>query len=163
MSSLHRRPDGTLLKEVVRVRTVRLDSLLRVERAIGPLALWVDTEGMAFEAISGAAGVLGRTVLIHVEVETLPCIGANQRLFSDVEGVLVDAGFALLATDQSVTMPQFNALFVRADVLRAKAAEVRWHLTKGRVHRGVKRAVRPFVPLRLRRFVASRLAAVHRP
>jgi FkbM family methyltransferase len=163
MSSLHRRADGTQIKEIVRVPIMRLDSLLDGERGVGPLALWVDTEGMAFETIAGAAGILGRTVLIHVEVETVPCIGANQRLFSDVERELADSGFALLATDRAVTTPQLNALFVGAEALRAKAGEIRWHVTRGRLHRGVRQAVRPFVPPRLRRFLASRLAAVQRP
>jgi FkbM family methyltransferase len=163
MSSLHRRDERTRIKEVVRVHTVRLDGLLGVERASDSVALWVDTEGMAFEAIAGAAGVLGRTVLIHVEVETVQCFGENQRLFSDVEKVLVDAGFALLATDHPVTMPQFNALFVRAESLRAKAGEIRWHVARGHWYRSMKRAVRPFVPPRLWRFLASRVAVAHGP
>jgi hypothetical protein len=142
---------------------MRLDSLLRGENDAGAVALWIDTEGMAFEAISGAAGVLSRTVMIHVEVETIRCIGAGQRLFPDVEGALLDAGFVLLATDQPVSFPQFNGLFVRAEHLHAKASEIRWHAARGRMYRNVKQAVRPLVPPRLRRFLASRLAAVRRP
>ena len=57
MSSLHRRSDASVLAEVVRVRTARLDELLVGEALdAGPIALWVDTEGMAYEALSGAAG-----------------------------------------------------------------------------------------------------------
>jgi FkbM family methyltransferase len=163
MSSLHRRPDSTRLKEVVQVRTIRLDSLLAHEHYPGPLALWIDTEGMAFETVSGATGVLGRTVLVHVEVETIPCIGADQSLFPAVERVLLDAGFALLATDDAITMPQFNALFVRADCLDARAGAVRWHVARGRMSRGVKEAVPQFVPARVRRFLAARITAVQWP
>jgi FkbM family methyltransferase len=164
MSSLHRRSDSSLLAEVVQVRTIRLDSLLDAENhGTGHLALWVDTEGMAFETISGAAGVLGRTRLIHVEVETVPCIGVKQRLFPDVERTLLDAGFVLLATDGPATAPQFNALFVRADLLSTKAGEIRWQVARARFYRSVKKAVSPLVPPRFRRFLVSRLAPVRRP
>jgi FkbM family methyltransferase len=160
MSSLHRRSDGSVLAEVVRVRTVRLDSLL----ADGPggrrIALWIDTEGMAFEAISGASGVLERTQLLHVEVETEPCIGPAQRLLPDVERFLMEAGFVLLATDEPRTSRQLNALFVRSDLLRTNAAEIRWHLMRSRIKRRVRRTVLPLLPTRLRRFVLRRANAV---
>jgi len=78
MSSLHRRIDGSPLAEVIGVHTIRLDSLLAASgNAGGRVALWIDTEGMAFEAISGASGILARTQMLHVEVETVPCIGAK--------------------------------------------------------------------------------------
>jgi FkbM family methyltransferase len=163
MSSLHRRTDGSQLAEIVQVPTKRLDSLLGAERVAGALALWVDTEGMAFETIAGAEGILGRTRLVHVEVETVPCIGATQRLFPDVEKTLLDAGFVLFATDYPTSVPQFNALFVRADLLSAKAGEIRWHVGTTRLRRSMKLAVRPLVPSRLRRYVAYRLTAVRRP
>jgi FkbM family methyltransferase len=154
MSSLHRRPDSSLLAEVVQVPTVRLDELLAAGARI---ALWIDTEGMAFETISGASGVLERTCMLHVEVETSPCIAPGQRLFSDVERLLSDAGFAVLATDQPRSATQFNALFVRRDLLLAKAAEIRWQVARARVYRNAKTAVRPLVPLRVRRFLRRRL------
>jgi len=164
MSSLHRRSDGSRLSEVVQVRTMRLDGmLLSDDCARDRLALWIDTEGMAFETISGAARILDRTLLIHVEVETVPCIGAAQRLFPDVEKMLHDAGFCLLATDYPVSVPQFNALFVRAEALEQKAAETGWHIACERLHRGTKHAVRPLVPPRLRRFLARGLGALRRP
>jgi FkbM family methyltransferase len=164
MSSLHRRSDASVLAEVVRVRTVRLDELLVGEAPdAGPIALWVDTEGMAFEALSGAAGVLQRTCLIHVEVETVPCIGASQRLLPDVDRILRDAGFVLLATDWPTTSLQLNALFVRAQLLSDRAAAIRWHLARGRLYRGMKGALRPFVPAPLRRALIRRLAALRTP
>ncbi len=161
MSSLHRRSNGAVLAEVVQVRTVRLDNLLVSEGcAGGRVALWVDTEGMAFEALSGAAGVLERTQMLHVEVETTPCIGQNQRLFPDVERLLIDAGFELVATDHPRTSIQFNALFVRTDLVRTKAAEVRRDVNRERVYWGVKGALRPLVPSRFRRFLLGRINAV---
>jgi FkbM family methyltransferase len=161
MSSLHRRADSSLLAEVVRVRTVRLDSLLTADGNAGArVALWIDTEGMAFETIAGASGVLGRTQMLHVEVETVPCIGADQRVFSDVERLLLDSGFTVLATDQPRTSMQLNALFVRADLLHANATEIRWHVADAALRRRVKRAVLPLLPRRVRRFLSRHANAV---
>jgi hypothetical protein len=155
MSSLHRRSDGSVLGEVVRVRTIRLDSLLASKGdGEAAIALWIDAEGMAFETIAGSAGVLGRTHLLHVEVETVPCIGAQQRLFHDVLRLLSDSGFRLLATDQPRTSTQLNALFVRTEVTRAKAAEIGWHVASERLRRPVARVALPLVPSRLRRFIS---------
>jgi FkbM family methyltransferase len=160
MSSLHRRPDSSLLAEVVYVRTVRLDNLLAAHGRAGKrIALWIDAEGMGFEVIAGASGVLDRTQLLHVEVETAPCIGTDQRLFSDVARLATDAGFTLLATDQPRTATQFNALYVRNDLLREKGAEIRWLITRARMYRSAKAAVRPLVPPRVRRFLRRRLEA----
>jgi FkbM family methyltransferase len=161
MSSLHRRTDGSPLAEVVGVHTIRLDSLLAAGGdAGGHIAFWIDTEGMAFETISGASGVLARTQMLHVEVETVPCIGAEQRLLADVERILTDAGFRLVATDEPKTSIQFNALFVRADLPAAKAALMRWHLGNVRLRRHVVRAMLPLLPMRLRRFLYRHVDAV---
>jgi FkbM family methyltransferase len=125
MSSLLRRADESGLEGVVTVRTVRLDRLLAEEQyADDALALWIDAEGMAFEVIRGADGVLANTRLLHVEVETTPCIGAHQHLFAEVRDNLQRARFDLLATDQRLDQAQFNALFVRRDLVEARAARI---------------------------------------
>jgi hypothetical protein len=117
---------------------------------------------MAFETISGASGVLARTQLLHVEVETQPFIGAAQRLFPDVERLLAAAGFVLLATDEPRTSMQLNAVFVPADLLRTNATEIRWHVMRSRIRQRVGRAVMPLLPTRLRRFVFRHANAVRR-
>lgn len=160
MSSLHRRSDGSRLAEVVRVRTVRLDGLLAGSENGRRVALWIDTEGMAFETIAGAAGVLASTRLLHVEVETEACIGATQRLLPDVERLLIEAGFVLLATDQPRASMQLNALFLAEDLLRTQAAEIRWHSTSGLLQRRVRRAVVPLLPGRVRRYLSRHANAV---
>jgi FkbM family methyltransferase len=153
-SSLYER---TVRAEAVQVRTVRLDRLLADEARLGSarrsIALWIDTEGMAFETISGAAGVLESIEMLHVEVETAPCIADGQRLFPDVERLLASAGFVLLATDQPRDALQFNALFVRGHWLRTKAAEIRLHAAAAGLQRRLKRSLRPLVPRRLRRLL----------
>jgi FkbM family methyltransferase len=156
MSSLHRRSDGSRLAEVVQVRTVRLDTLLAAEAlANGPIALWIDTEGMALEVIQGASGVLESTRMLHVEVETKPCIGANQKLFADVEKTLVEAGFVLLARDQPQHHLQFNALYIRADLRRAKAGEILWWTRAARLRRIAAHAGLRFLPGKVRRMLAT--------
>jgi FkbM family methyltransferase len=160
MSSLHKRADSALIADVVQVRMTRLDDVLAGRGASKRIALWIDTEGMAYEAIAGASGVLDRIAMLHVEVETIPCIGPAQRLFSDVERLLVEAGFALVATDQPASSMQLNTLFVRADLLAARAAEIRWHIANEQLRRRVKSAVRPLLPLRLRRYLARHANAV---
>lgn len=164
---LQRRGTGSMYRprlpvaEVAQVQTARLDNLLAAHgRDGGRIALWIDTEGMAFETISGASGTLGRTQMLHVEVETVPCIGASQKLLSDVERLLIETGFVLLATDQARAALQLNALFVRADLREAKAREIDWHVATARLHRDVKRAVRSFLPRRFRHFFARRANAV---
>jgi FkbM family methyltransferase len=152
MSSLHRRADESLLAEVVPVRTVRLDNLLAAESLVDrPVALWIDTEGMAFEVIRGAAGSLRFTRMLHVEVENEPIIGTDQKLFTDVERILSDAGFAVLATDQAPESLQFNVLFVRTDLLRARGREIRFWATVARVRRAVADAVSLLVQVSRRR------------
>jgi len=142
------------------VRTVRLDSLLAAESLVDrPVALWIDTEGMAFEVIRGAAGSLRFTRILHVEVENEPIIGTDQKLFADVERILAGAGFTLLATDQPPESLQFNVLFVRTDLLRTRGREIWFWATVARVRRSVADTVSLLVvPLRLvRRFLVRRL------
>jgi hypothetical protein len=151
MSSLHSPASRSLRADVVEVRTARLDTLLATESlAENPIALWIDAEGMALEIIRGAEGVLRGTRILHVEVETEPFIGANQKLFVDVEKLLREAGFVLLATDQPPGVLQFNALFVRADLLRAHAAEIEQYAARARVQRNLRVGVLQLLPARLR-------------
>ena len=152
MSSLHRRFDSSRLAELVQVRTVRLDTLLGAESAAdGPIALWIDTEGMALEVIHGASGLLPSTRMLHVEVETEPCIGANQKLFADVEKALTEADFVLLATDQAQHNLQFNALFIRASLRCSKARQIRWWTRAARLRRAVTNTTIRLMPGKLRR------------
>lgn len=158
MSSLHERSDWTRLSSVVQVQTVRLDELLAAESSgAGPIALWIDAEGAAFEAIRGAAGVLSSTAMIHVEVETAPIIGTAQKVFADVERALLEAGFVLLATDQQPDVLQFNALFVSAAASRAKLAEVARQAHYERLRRRVTRTIVHFMPMRVRLALGRRL------
>ena len=154
MSSLYRRNGPWEPSDIVPVRTVRLDRLLADEKlAEGAIALWIDAEGMAYEVICGADGVLANTRILHVEVETAPCIGASQRLFSDVLRCLEQAGFMLLATDQPVERAQFNALFIRRELMRSRAQAIRTWLTLAWLRRRTAQAVLKLVPAPMRRWL----------
>jgi len=153
ISSLHPPADGSSIAEVARVRTVRLDGVLSERSAAARIALWIDTEGMGFEAVAGATRVLARTQMLHIETETVRCIGPGQRLLPDIERIL-DPDFALLATDHPRDWSQLNALFVRKGPLHAHSAEIRSLLASERRRHRVTSAVRQLVPGRLRRFVS---------
>lgn len=128
MSSLYQRSGEWAPARVERVRTTRLDTFL-AHNCPPPvrLALWIDAEGAAHEVIEGLSRVAEDVYLLHVEVETSPCIGSNQRLYPEVKQLLRRLGFDELATDQPAGVIQFNALFLRVGLplsmrLRATAA-----------------------------------------
>jgi len=154
MSSLHKRPGVKEFDKIICVRTVRLDELLQ-EYGLdgGSIALWIDTEGQAFEAVCGASNVLERVALIQVEVETSPIIGSDQKLFSDVNAFLEEEGFHLLATDRVRNELQFNALYVRARYLKARWPEIRRLCTVARIRRKFRKILAAVVPERLRRYI----------
>jgi FkbM family methyltransferase len=109
MSSLHCRADAT---RAVSVETARLDTFLSARQETGrSLALWLDVEGKAYEAIQGARGVWGDLRLLHVEVEAEPCIAPGQVLYPQVLSLLQSIGLQELAIDRT-WHGQFNALFV---------------------------------------------------
>lgn len=117
MSSLHRRSARPHLLTAVRVRTTRLDSFLAGKVPSGArLALWIDAEGKAYEVIAGASGVIRNVDVLHIEVETVKCIGDEQMVYREVKASLLSAGFRELATDAPPDRTQLNTLFVRDDL-----------------------------------------------
>jgi hypothetical protein len=144
------------------VGTTRLDTYLADKCAPDArLALWIDTEGKAHEAIQGIAGIADRVHLLHVEVETSPCIGTGQKLYADVKRLLRQLGFVEFATDQARGETQFNVLLVRSDLpalmlLRVKAWQVRALLRYRLV-----RVIHAICPACLRRFAAMRSTKLH--
>jgi FkbM family methyltransferase len=145
LSSLYERPD--------RARSTTVSESLDG----GPIALWIDTEGMGFEVIRGSSGVLAATRMIHVEVETRPIIAAAQKLFSDVERTLLDRGFVLLATDQRPDVLQFNALFIRPEASQTKTSKILRQARYERLRAKVTRTILRLLPLRVRLALGRRL------
>jgi FkbM family methyltransferase len=135
LSSLYKRSDdwSTPAGEV-RVKATRLDTFLAAKcPPHSRLALWIDTEGKAYEVIEGTSDVVKQIHLLLVEVETEPCIGLNQRLYPEVKSLLHRLGFAELATDQPPSNLQFNALFVRSDLSAGKWFQINAWLALARL------------------------------
>jgi 2-O-methyltransferase len=130
MSSLYARSAQWAPVDVVSVRTTRLDAYFADKcPSDARIALWIDTEGKAFEVLEGITGIADRIQLLHVEVETTHLISPDQRLYSEVKALLGKLGFVEIASDQSHRMVQFNALYVRSDLpsgRRIKTLLLRW-------------------------------------
>jgi len=165
MSSLYPRTDSWAPRGVVKVRTTRVDTFLaRARLPCGRLALWIDAEGKAYEVIEGAAGALHDLYLLHLEVETTPCIGSDQKLYPDVKGLLQRLGFHEFATDQPPGSPQFNAIFLRDNLDAVARRRVRVCLVRARFRRARVRCRRAagllvarFCPACMRRLRAIRM------
>jgi FkbM family methyltransferase len=157
MSSLYRRSDEWAPAAVVQVRTARLDTFL-ADRcpADARLALWIDTEGAAYEVIEGLSGVADHVYLLHVEVETSPCIGSDQKLYPQVKSLLQRMGFAELATDYPPSGIQFNALYVRSELSAGTKFRINAWLVRARLRYLLIRALSRLCPVCLRRYQAMR-------
>jgi FkbM family methyltransferase len=163
MSSLYKREGEWAAADVVRVKTTRLDTFL-AEKCTpeARLALWIDTEGKAFEVIEGIAGIAARVHLLHVEVETAACVGAHQKLYSDVKARLERLGFAELATDDTRSSSQFNVLFLRADLSAVMRFRAKASLVHARLRYLLVRTIRRVCPGCLQHYQALRAPASSR-
>jgi FkbM family methyltransferase len=153
MSSLYRRCGEWAPANIVPVETTRLDSFLDARcPAEARLALWIDAEGAAYEVIEGLGERAGHVQLVHVEVETSPCIGANQKLYPQVKALLQRLGMTELGTDHPARELQFNALFVRADLPWWLGVRVRTYLAGACVRTWLARAACRWCPACVRRY-----------
>ena len=160
MSSLYRRTEGESTSAgAVSVPTTRLDAFLGSRIARGSrLALWIDVEGAAYQVIEGTAAIATQVQLLHVELETAPCIGATQRLYPEVKALLLQLGFSELATDRAPSELQFNALFARPETSAWRRCLVSVLLYRARLRFLLVEAVRRLCPACLRRYHAVRTA-----
>jgi len=153
MSSLYRRCGEWAPAEIFSVETTRLDSFLAARCPHDArLALWIDAEGAAYEVIEGLGGRAAHVQLVHVEVETSPCIGANQKLYPQVKALLRRLGFTELGTDHPANELQFNSLFVRADFPWWLGLQLRTCLAMTWVRSWLVRAAWRACPACLRRY-----------
>lgn len=117
-----RSPDTRYAFETVRVRAVRLDTLL-TEMLAAPartIALWIDVEGAAYEVLEGIDGIRDRVCLVQVEVETR-AYWQDQRLWPDIEALMAQTGFTPIARGPGDE--QFDVLFMNDRWLeRSRAA-----------------------------------------
>lgn len=159
LSSLHRRAAGEWAAAAapVPVRTTRLDTFIAASCEPGArLALWIDTEGAAYEVIAGLTRAAQQVQLLHVEVETVPCIGANQRLYPEVRSLLERLGFIELATDHPRSSEQFNTVFIRAGLAGWARLQILSLLARARLRYLLARALWRICPACARRYARLR-------
>lgn len=73
-------------------------------------AMWVDTEGLAYDVLCGAERTLKATRALLVEVEDKP-FWIGQHLAHEVKALICEAGFIPVARDFEYT-GQYNVLFL---------------------------------------------------
>jgi FkbM family methyltransferase len=158
MSSLLPRDAAVYATDCVEVSTTRLDHVLAGPAAAGDrIALWIDVEGKAWEALEGMRRVAPQVHLLHVELESVPCISPAQRLASDTRRLLDELGYDELAIDQPSGHAQFNAVYLRRGQSAAVARRVARALAFARGRQRVVAALREHCP-RLTRHLARQLA-----
>jgi FkbM family methyltransferase len=112
-NSLRTKP-GDFEYEDATVDQLTVDDYVARAGIVGlPTAMWVDVEGCAFEALSGASRTLKQTEALLVEVEDRP-IWNGQKLSSNVMGLLLEADFIPVARDFEFP-GQHNVLFLSPD------------------------------------------------
>lgn len=117
-SSLRERVSGNFAhfpRTTTTVDAVRLDDYVGVPT--GSVALWIDVEGAAAEALEGATGLAEHVIAVHVEAETQE-IWAGQSTASSVLRRLRDWGLEPVARAPVVCGFQYDYLLIRADARR---------------------------------------------
>ena len=121
-SFLAHRRDASEAFEEMRCPVTTIDHLVDDFSLTTPLALWIDVEGLAHEALAGAGRILAGLVrAVFVEVETKP-LWEGQRLFAEVRDSLVKHGLHPVARDAQLKNTQFNVIFASSipDVSRRR-------------------------------------------
>jgi FkbM family methyltransferase len=157
MSSLLQREASACPAERVDVQTLRLDELLRLPAEAGErMALWIDVEGKAFEAVEGMQRIAAQVQLLHIELEAEACISPRQRLAADVHALLEQLGFEELATDLPRSNPQYNAVYLRRGQTASASRRIARRLWRARWRRRLVLALRTACPACARRLAGWR-------
>jgi len=157
MSSIYARTTPGQEGRPVRVQGTRLDDFLKEQQAAdGTLALWIDAEGAAGEVLAGAKGILDRVLAIHVELETTPCIGRDQKLMPEVDAFLLSQGFVRVGTDRRLAESQINAAYLRTRIAPGLARRIRAVTLRAWLRQRIWHTVIALVPRRVRDFLLRR-------
>ncbi len=157
MSSLHCRDPVAYPTTRIEIDTVRLDGLLSYAAGSdSSIALWIDAEGHACEVLEGLQGVADRIAMLHIELESEPCIAQGQRLYPEALARLASWNFREIATDHPHSNPQFNALFLRDSLDSAMQRRVATRLWRARLRRRLVDASQELCPACLRRVATLR-------
>lgn len=98
ISSIHKRKlPGSIGVTGVEVESVRLDTFVQgLDVEPENVALWIDVEGAAFEALEGIGQIQDKVKIVHVEVETQQ-MWCGQKLEPDIKALMRQMDFIRLA------------------------------------------------------------------
>lgn len=112
-----RSPLGRPTYDEYSVEACRIDEIIAAGQ-YQKIALWVDTEGTAFEVLEGASGLMDQIVSVHVEVEFWQ-LWSNQKIESDTRNKLESAGLVHIGGKSYARAAQADQVYVRKDYLTA--------------------------------------------
>jgi FkbM family methyltransferase len=117
-SILIRTEAGMEYEEVI-VQSITLDSYFDGKIKSGDsVAMWVDLEGAAYQALEGAIKLLPNVDVIKVEVEQHQ-YWENQKLDTDIKNLLAQYGFWPVMRDYEYPL-QYNILFCKQPIVDNK-------------------------------------------
>lgn len=111
---------GTFL---ITVPQARLDQICQNDPGDSRYGLWIDAEGTGLQVLRGADGILGRTVAIFIELESIARYD-GQALDMEVMNFLLEHDFMPIARDFQFAH-QYNCTFVQKELL--PMADALWH------------------------------------
>lgn len=102
--------------ENILVQSITLDNYFKNKIKYNDnIALWMDLEGIAYQALEGSFNILKNVYAIKIEVESYQ-YWKNQKLNTDVTKLLLTHGFFEIMCDFE-TSNQFNILFCKKNVI----------------------------------------------
>ena len=96
--------------EQVQVPTLRMDTFMYRYKLAKIDVLKLDVEGFTYEVLDGFGARLKDVGVMHIECEHIP-IWNNQRVYADVERLLIQHGFGMLAF--RTVWPQSDSVWVQ--------------------------------------------------
>lgn len=118
--------------EAIKVRTLKLDDI--TFKAVDQIMLIIDVQGAELQVLNGALSVLGKTLLIKVEVSTVAYY-EGQSYQTQIEQFLKSHDFVKISQRITKTMGQGDAIFIRkrniriVPYIKIKIMDLRWKLS----------------------------------
>lgn len=118
--SLLLRTESNVTYEQVTVPSTTLNDYFvdRIQN-VNSVALWIDLEGAAHQALEGASELLTKTKIIKIEVESYQ-FWKNQKLDRDICLFLAQHGFLAVLRDYEYPQ-QYNILFAKQEIIDSPA------------------------------------------
>jgi FkbM family methyltransferase len=97
----------------ITIDSKRLDTFFNEQEISEIDILKIDVEGLSYEVIEGFGEKIKNVKIIHIENEHVQ-VWVNQKLYCDVEKLLITNGFVLLSIKAG--WPQSDSVWIRNDV-----------------------------------------------